>query len=123
MNSVGNISYYGGVDRQVAVGWFSKNRVLMHMNKLYKEPFGLAPVEAQACGMPVIAFDNGAMRETIKHGETGFLVKSENEVVEILRNGFSFNPNRCREWASQFSVQNMILRYENLLKEGIDKGW
>ena len=50
---------------------------------LYREPFGLAPVEAQLCGMPVIAWDNGAMRETIKHGETGFLVKTQQEMEDL----------------------------------------
>jgi glycosyltransferase involved in cell wall biosynthesis len=38
------------------------------------EDFGMAPVEAQACGCPVIALDGGGARETVVDGETGFLV-------------------------------------------------
>jgi alpha-1,3/alpha-1,6-mannosyltransferase len=37
------------------------------------EHFGYGPVEAMAAGRPVIAVDSGGPRETIRHGETGFL--------------------------------------------------
>jgi glycosyltransferase involved in cell wall biosynthesis len=42
------------------------------------EAFGRVPVEAQAMGKLVIASNHGGMRETIKHGETGFLVEPNN---------------------------------------------
>ena len=29
----------------------------------------------------------------------------------------------CREWASQFSIENMVKRYEELCKEAIEGGW
>ena len=38
------------------------------------EAFGRVPVEAQATGCPVIASDHGGARETVRHGETGWLV-------------------------------------------------
>jgi glycosyltransferase involved in cell wall biosynthesis len=38
------------------------------------EDFGIVPVEAQACGTPVIGLDRGGLRETVVDGETGFLV-------------------------------------------------
>jgi glycosyltransferase involved in cell wall biosynthesis len=38
------------------------------------EDFGIVPVEAQACGTPVIGLDRGGLRETVIDGETGFLV-------------------------------------------------
>lgn len=41
---------------------------------LVPEGFGRVPIEAQAMGVPVIASDLGAMRETVRHGETGWLV-------------------------------------------------
>lgn len=37
------------------------------------ESFGLAPLEAMACEMPVIASDSGGLPEVVAHGETGFL--------------------------------------------------
>lgn len=122
--SVNNITYHGGVNREKCVEFFSKGKALLHMNLLFREPFGLAPVEAQLCGMPVIAWDNGAMRETIKHGETGFLVKSQEEAEELIKTDAvsSIKPERCREWAMQFSVKAMGDKYEELICEAMDTG-
>jgi glycosyltransferase involved in cell wall biosynthesis len=39
-----------------------------------EEDFGIVPLEAQACGRPVVAFALGGARETVVDGETGFLV-------------------------------------------------
>jgi len=120
----GKASFIGPVSREKAVEYFSTRKALLHMNQSYREPFGLAPLEAQLCGMPVIAFDNGAMRETIKPGETGFLVRSTDEVVKlVLEDAVSkINPLACREWAKQFSVEAMVSRAEELCKEAIEKG-
>lgn len=106
---------------------YSQADVFLHPNMRFREPFGLAPVEAQACGLPVIAWDHGAMRETVKHGETGFLVRNEAEFLESLRlvrdMGVSDATRaRCREWAARFSVENMALRYQELCHEALQTG-
>ena len=41
----------------------------------WEEPFGMVMVEAMACGTPVIAFPEGAARELVVDGRTGFLVE------------------------------------------------
>ena len=38
------------------------------------EPFGLAPLEANACGLPVVAVAESGVRESIQHGQNGLLV-------------------------------------------------
>lgn len=119
-----NLRYVGPQNRDECVIWFNQNKALLHPNKLYKEPFGLAPVEAQLCGMPVIAWNNGAMNETIKHGETGFIVNSEDEMCELIKNDAvsGINSVRCRDWAQQFSYTNMINRYEELINIALSTG-
>jgi glycosyltransferase involved in cell wall biosynthesis len=42
-----------------------------------EEDFGLVPVEAQACGRPVVALGRGGAAETVIHGETGLLVEDD----------------------------------------------
>lgn len=44
-----------------------------------EEPFGLAPVEAMACGTPVIAIQGGGPAETIVHHATGYLCPDASE--------------------------------------------
>ncbi len=39
-----------------------------------REALGLVYLEAQACGLPVVAFDNAGTPEAVRHGETGILV-------------------------------------------------
>lgn len=40
-----------------------------------RETQGLATLEAQACGLPVVAFDSGGVKYTLQDGKTGFIVK------------------------------------------------
>jgi glycosyltransferase involved in cell wall biosynthesis len=55
------------------------------------EDFGIVPVEAQACGMPVIARADGGARETVVDGVTGLLVESD-DPVEWAAALANFNP-------------------------------
>lgn len=41
----------------------------------HKEPFGLIPLEAMACGVPVIAVNEGGYKESIINGKTGYLIR------------------------------------------------
>jgi glycosyltransferase involved in cell wall biosynthesis len=45
------------------------------------EPFGLAPLEANACGTPVVAVAEGGVRETVEDGINGLLVDSRPEAL------------------------------------------
>ncbi|MFI7430423.1 glycosyltransferase [Micromonospora sp. NPDC049836] len=51
------------------------------------EDFGMIPVEAQACGTPVVGWARGGLLETVVTGETGFLVDATDpaEYVEPIR--------------------------------------
>src|SRR3954452_24503157 len=48
------------------------------------EPFGLVMIEAMACGTPVVAWRCGSVPEIVDHGETGFVVASEDEAAAAL---------------------------------------
>ncbi len=52
---------------------YQKSRILLCLG--YKEPFGLAPLEASACGVPIIAVDEGGYKESVIHNKNGILVK------------------------------------------------
>ncbi len=47
----------------------------------YREPLGLVPIEAQACGTPVIGVREGGVPETIVDGQTGLLLPRDPEAI------------------------------------------
>lgn len=51
---------------------------------VWPEPFGLVMIEAMACGTPVIAFDAGAVPEVLEDGESGFIVRNEEQAVTAV---------------------------------------
>lgn len=123
------IRFVGPATRGECVHWFSQAHCLLHPNKTFREPFGLAPVEAMACGCPVIAWNYGAMRETIGK-EVGALVTSMEELVEQIKRTQAMSVTdqtyvrqRCREWSSRFSVENMVQKVEELCQEALAGGW
>lgn len=124
------IRFVGSACRAECVRWYSQALALLHPVHRFREPFGLAPVEAMACGCPVIAWDNGAMRETIEHGKTGWLERNQKDFFLRVKSvylgeiGQMAEWNRidrgyCREFASRFSVQHMAKRYEELCNKAL----
>src|SRR5207244_1064063 len=73
-----------------------------------EEDFGIAPVEAQACGRPVIALARGGALETVVDGVTGVLVSESSG--EAFAAGISratrtkFDPTAIRQHAVKFDV-------------------
>lgn len=119
------IRIVGSVPRGEAVWWLSQAYCLLHPNQRFREPFGLAPLEAMACGCPVIGWNYGAMKETI-HQDHGWLVNSFDELVERIRLQQEIQPTfreECRKWAKGFSIQAMVDRYEKLCQEALEQPW
>ena len=70
------------------------------------EDFGIAPVEAQAAGRPVIAFGRGGATETVIDGVTGvhFLEQSVDSLTDAMLRfeKLSLDPTLCRQNAERF---------------------
>jgi glycosyltransferase involved in cell wall biosynthesis len=89
-------------DREVAIALSSARAVLVTA----KEEFGIAAVEAQAAGRPVIALAQGGVRETVIEGLTGtFFSDQDPEVlVEAVKrfDAMAVDPQVCMENAERF---------------------
>jgi glycosyltransferase involved in cell wall biosynthesis len=85
------------------------------------EEFGIAAVEAQAAGRPVVAVDRGGVRETVVDGVTGVLVAGENpaDLAEPLRDlDFGrFDPAAIRAHAERFGAAAFRRRFRALVDD------
>ncbi|AKT92199.1 glycosyltransferase family 4 protein [Campylobacter gracilis] len=88
-----------------------------------EEDFGITPVEAQACGTPVICFGRGGARETVLDGESGLYFMEQNTkellaaVAKFEQNYDKFEPVKIRENSLKFSRA----RFEAEIKSYVEK--
>lgn len=88
-----------------------------------EEDFGITPVEAQACGTPVICFGRGGARETVLDGESGLYFMEQNTkellaaVAKFEQNYDKFEPAKIRENSLKFSRA----RFEAEIKSYVEK--
>lgn len=81
----------------------------------WPEPFGLAIIEAMACGTPVIAFRHGSAPELIDDGVTGYLVDTEEQAISAVKQLHRLDRRAVRAaFESRFSASRMAQRYLSL---------
>ncbi|MFC2054873.1 glycosyltransferase [Chloroflexota bacterium] len=79
------------------------------------EDFGIVPLEAQACGTPVIAYGKGGVLETVLEGETGFFYRKQNpeSLVKAIQTFEAVN--------YELDIQTLRENAERFSKEGFQK--
>jgi len=101
-----NIAFLGQVPAEDLLVLYRKARALILPGE---EDFGIAAVEAQACGTPVIAFGRGGALESILPGQTGLLfpelTTSSLRVALDKFRSLKFNEAIIRSQAEKFSRQ------------------
>lgn len=115
----GNIDLLGYVE-------FAKLKEIMERAKCFvfaaEEDFGIIPVEAQACGTPVIAYGKGGCLETVVEGQTGIFFYQQNvkAIVDAVRKfeSMQWDYQSIRDHSEIFSSNNFK---ENILRLVSDK--
>ncbi len=82
----------------------------------WPEPFGLAMIEAMACGTPVIARKRGSIPEVVDHEITGFIFEEDKEAVFNIKNHLhGFSRRACRkQFEKRFLAKRMAGDYLNV---------
>lgn len=103
------------------VAILNKATLLLYTSRL--EPFGFAPLEANACGLPVVGIAEGGIRETVQDGVNGFLVDPEAECIARAAGQLLRNPPMARQMGERavvnvqrnWNVESSIDRLEKIL--------
>jgi glycosyltransferase involved in cell wall biosynthesis len=99
-----DVTFLGAVPDERLRDEYQRARALIMPGE---EDFGIVPVEAQACGRPVVALARGGARETVTDGETGVLFADADaeSLAGALRRmeTLSFDSARIRANAERFS--------------------
>jgi glycosyltransferase involved in cell wall biosynthesis len=115
------ITYSGGLGGKQKLAFLSHAKALL-FPITWDEPFGMAVIEALACGTPVVAMNRGAMPEIIEHGVNGFLADTEEEFAEYMTRVDEIDPEECRASVERkFSADAMADAYVGRYKEVIKR--
>jgi len=89
----------------------------------WREPFGLAMIEAMACGTPVLAMGNGSVPEVVDEGVTGFIVADEAAAATAAQRLHLLDRERIRKvFEERFTAQRMAEDYLSLYRRLIAGG-
>jgi glycosyltransferase involved in cell wall biosynthesis len=114
----GQVTFMGAVSDEDVRDLYQRTQAVLLPGE---EDFGIVPVEAQACGRPVVALARGGALETVIHGETGVLVDdpSPSAFAAALRSlpSFPFDPARLRAHAGQFSTETFLTGIERQIDD------
>jgi glycosyltransferase involved in cell wall biosynthesis len=112
-----NIEFPGWVDDRTLRDLYANCRGYLFPGE---EDFGIAPVEAQAAGKPVIAYAAGGALDTVIDGETGVLFARQTpaDLADAVRRfeTLSFDPDRIRQNAERFSSQVFRVRFSSFVE-------
>jgi glycosyltransferase involved in cell wall biosynthesis len=111
-----NVEYIGEIS-DAEKGAFLGNAAGLVFPIAWREPFGLAMIEAMACGTPVIAFRRGSVPEVIDDGITGFIVDDEAQAVAAAKRLHSLDRARVRRvFEERFTARRMTEDYLNIYR-------
>jgi glycosyltransferase involved in cell wall biosynthesis len=119
-----NIEFLGRISEKEKFKILSRAKGFITMGT---EDFGIAPVEAQACGIPVIGYNAGGVRETVIDDKTGILLNNRTkeslskatEDLEIKMTMKYFDRKFIAEHAKQFSKEKYLKEMEQWVLENV----
>jgi glycosyltransferase involved in cell wall biosynthesis len=130
-----NIEFLGWVDDALLAGLYGSCQALVFPGE---EDFGIVPLEAQACGRPVIAYGKGGVLETViplkASAENGrapsgifFSEQTPRDLIEALelyqKMQSLFEPGKIREHAAQFSAQRFREQVHEYVQARLREWW
>jgi glycosyltransferase involved in cell wall biosynthesis len=122
-----HVEFLGQVSDEVLWSEYARCRALLFAAE---EDFGMTPIEAQACGRPVIAYGRGGALESILSASsqkqagriTGSFFHEQTEtaisraILEFERQEHTFDPVFIQNWAKRFDQSHFVQGFRNLVE-------
>ncbi len=115
--------FFGNVDDALKIELLHRSDALL-FPVLWHEPFGIAVIEALACGVPVVASAFGSLPEIVTP-ECGLVSSSTEEMSDYLKSEVPrLSREACRERVrAHFSSQKMAISYLELYEQVVRQGY
>lgn len=111
-----NIQFLGRLEDDMVLKYMQGAKAFLFPGE---EDFGITPIEAQACGVPVIAYGKGGALETVENGKTGLFFKEQTgeSVIEAVKafEKMSFEPEYIANHAEKFSEERFRRELESYI--------
>jgi len=115
-----NIEFLGELTDEELVKYYQNCQAVIFPQE---EDFGLVPLEAQACGRPVIAYRAGGVLESVVEGRTGeFFYPQTAEALVAKLQSFkveNYKPEDCRKQAEKFRKET----FKRRLRQKVESLW
>lgn len=116
------VEFLGNLTDSELVGYYKNCHSLIFPAH---EDLGLAILEAQSFGKPVIAFRGGGALETVIEGKTGvfFHTQRTDSLIEVLEkfNITHYDPEDCMKQAEKFTMDKFITQFKTSVSESVKK--
>lgn len=115
-----NVSFAGRVDDEALRDLYRSSEALVFPGE---EDFGIVPVEAMACGTPVLAFERGGIRDTVIDGRTGLFFREQSAAsirdALVRFRATPFDADAIAVHARQFSAANFRRRFARICRDAV----
>lgn len=116
------VDLLGFKDDKTTAEYLSNCRALIFPGE---EDFGITPIEAMACGKPVLAYSRGGVRESVIEGVTGeffaepTVASMEDGLARLMKNSKNYDPAACRRQARKFNREVFEEKMKNNVTEAL----
>ena len=123
-----NVEFLGFQDNANLADYIRRAKALIFAAE---EDFGIVPVEAMACGTPVIAFGKGGVTESVVNGKHGVFYDSQTEesllealdIFESQADFGKFVPSELRRRSMEFSSTRFIFELTTSVEKWLQEKW
>ncbi|MEU8121064.1 glycosyltransferase family 4 protein [Spirillospora sp. NPDC049024] len=103
-------------------------RADLHLSTSQGEGWGLSIIEAAALGVPTVAHDVDGLRDAVRDGATGWLVRAGDDQADVVRRALKDLADRterdrvateCQRWAAEFDWAHTAARMRGLIDSAV----